>query len=631
MQDMEQKDSEYSLLNKIDSPADLRKLPECELKEVCEEVRKEIINVCAHNPGHLGSSLGAVELAVALHYTFNTPKDRLVWDVGHQAYAHKILTGRRKAFYKNRQLGGLKPFPSPQESIYDVNTCGHASNSISIALGLAVAAQQENVKRNVVAIIGDGAMSGGLAFEALNNVSATKNNLLIILNDNNMSISNSVGGMKQYLLHLHTSSFYNNLRFKTSQKLDSWGWLNDSRKKRIMRFNNSLKALFLNQQNIFEGLNIRYFGPINGNDIDELVRTINEIKDMQGPRLLHIHTVKGKGFKIAEKEATIWHAPGKFDPETGLRIPYNKKALPPRFQDIFGETLVDLAKADKRIVGVTPAMLTGCSMEKLYEVFPERTFDVGIAEEHAVTFSAGMAIDGLKPFCNIYSSFSQRAYDNVIHDVAISNLPVVLCLDRAGLVGEDGPTHHGAFDLAAFRHIPNMTIASPMEGKDLRNLMYTAQLDGKGAFIIRYPRGRCSDLNWRGNFQEIPIGKGRKLKEGTDVAVLSLGPLGISVQQAIGEIGDQISIAHYDMRYCKPLDAEILDFVGSHFKKIVTVEDGSRMGGFGSAILEYFAAKNMHPQIQILGLPDSFVEHGPVDALYHEVGLDIESIKKAIL
>ena len=627
---MEQKEAEYPLLSIINNPTDLRKMPIEQLGKVCAEIRKEIINVCACNPGHLASSLGAVELAVALHYVFNTPDDRIVWDVGHQAYAHKILTGRRDAFLNNRQLGGLKPFPSPEESKYDVNTCGHASNSISIALGLAVAAQKENIKRNVVSIIGDGAMSGGLAFEALNNVSSTKNNLLIILNDNNMSISHSVGGMKQYLLHLHTSNFYNTLRFKAAQKFASWGWLNESRRKRIIRFNNSIKSLLLNQQNIFEGMNIRYFGPIDGNDINELIRTIQKIKDMEGPRLLHIHTVKGKGYKVAEEHAALWHAPGKFDPETGERISSNKENLPPFFQNVFGETLVELASNDKRIVGVTPAMLIGCSMDKLYKAYPDRTFDVGIAEGHAVTFSAGMAIDGLKPFCNIYSSFSQRAYDNIIHDVAISNLPVVLCFDRAGLVGEDGPTHHGAFDLATYRHIPHLTIAAPMNGKELRNMMYTAQLDGKGAFIIRYPRGRTTDINWKCEFEEIPVGKGVCLKEGTDIAVLSIGPLGIQVQKVIEDIGNQMSIAHYDMRFCKPLDTDILDYVGKNFSKVVTIEDGVKEGGFGSAVIEYFASKNYKPDIKVMGLPDSFVEHGPIEALYEKVGLDFESIKHTI-
>ena len=482
----------YSLLKKIDYPDDLRKLSVEELPEVCRELRGFIINELAHNPGHLASSLGTVELTVALHYVFNTPYDRIVWDVGHQAYGHKILTGRRDRFCTNRKLHGLRPFPSPEESEYDTFTCGHASNSISAALGMSVAALRKGEdNRHIVAVIGDGAMSGGLSFEGLNNAAAIPNNMLIILNDNNMSIDRSVGGMKQYLLHMHTSNFYNRLRFKVSQKLSSWGFLNEDRRNRILRFNNSLKSLLANQQNIFEGMNIRYFGPMDGHNIVELVRILHEIKEMKGPKLLHIHTVKGKGYKPAERSATIWHAPGKFDPVNGQRIEENAKNKPLRFQDVFGYTLCELARQNSRIIGVTPAMTTGCSMNILMNEMPDRAFDVGIAEGHAVCFSAGMAKDGLQPFCNIYSAFAQRAYDNIIHDAAILNLPVVLCLDRAGLVGEDGPTHHGAFDIAALRPIPNLTIASPYDEHELRRLMYTAQLPEKGTFVIRYPRGRA--------------------------------------------------------------------------------------------------------------------------------------------
>ena len=631
-----------SLLNNIDSPKDLKLLSVDQLPQVCQEIRDEIIHVLSENPGHLGSSLGAVELAVAIHYVYNTPEDRIVWDVGHQAYAHKILTGRRESFHTNRTLGGLRPFPSPFESEYDTNTCGHASNSISVGLGMAVAAKKEGLSRKVVAIIGDGAMSGGLAFERLNNVSSTDNDMLIILNDNNMSIDNSVGGMKQYLLHLHTSQTYNNIRFKAAQRFASWGWLNEHRKKAILRFNNSVKSLLFNQQNIFEGLDIRYFGPMNGNNVINLVRIIQEIKEMKGPKLLHIHTTKGKGYQAAEKEATIWHAPGKFDVESGKRLSSEDAPNRPKYQTIFGKTLIELAQKNDRIVGVTPAMPTGCSMDLLQKEMPDRVFDVGIAEGHSVTFSAGMAKDGLIPFCNIYSSFAQRAYDNIIHDVAISNLPVVICLDRAGLVGEDGPTHHGAFDLAFLRPIPNLTIASPMDGNELRDLMYTAQLPEKGAFIIRYPRGCCTKpIDWLRPFQEIRIGSGRLIKKGNgNTVVLSVGPIGTIVEEAITEWEvesqknhpEQVSsITHYDMRFIKPLDEEILQEVLKKFQRVITIEDGVREGGFGSAVLEYLSDHQFKGQVIRLGLPDQFVEHGKVQELYHIVGLDKESIKKVLL
>ncbi len=635
---MIENDEKYPLLNKIDSPEDLKKLSVGQLPEVCKEIRDEIISVLAQNPGHLASSLGAVELAVALHYIYNTPEDRIVWDVGHQAYAHKILTGRRDRFSTNRKFGGLSPFPTPLESEYDTNTCGHASNSISIALGMSVAAAKEKSNRKVVAVIGDGAMSGGLAFEGLNNAASTDNDILIILNDNNMSIDSSVGGMKQYLLHLHTSPTYNNIRFKAAQKFASWGWLTEHRKKAILRFNNSVKSLLFNQQNIFEGFDIRYFGPMNGNNVLELVRIIQEIKDMKGPKLLHIHTKKGKGYEAAEKEATIWHAPGKFDIVSGKRIVKEEPACTPKYQTVFGKTLVELAKMNDKIVGVTPAMPTGCSMDIMMKAMPDRAFDVGIAEAHAVTFSAGMAKDGLLPFCNIYSTFSQRAYDSIIHDVAILNLPVVLCLDRAGLVGEDGATHHGAFDIAALRPIPNLTISSPMNGQELRNLMYTAQLPGKGAFVIRYPKGKSCKMNCQEPFKEIKIGTGRKLKDGTHTAVLSFGPIGIIAAEAIAEAerreeaqGRQLSIAHYDMRFAKPLDEKILQEAGKKFSKIITIEDGVKEGGFGSAVLEYFSDNDMHPQVIRLGLPDHFIEHGSIQELYKLVGLDKDSIIKVLV
>ncbi len=628
------KDLDYKYIPHIDLPADLRRLRPEELPAVCEELRKRIIDELADNPGHFASSLGVVELTVALHYVMDTPEDRIVWDVGHQAYGHKILTGRRDRFATNRKLGGIRPFPSPKESEYDTFACGHASNSISAALGMSLAAlQSENPQRRVVAVIGDGSMSGGLAFEGLNNASDTPNNLLIILNDNNMSIDHSVGGLKEYLLHLQTNSFYNRLRFKLSQKLSSWGWLNDSRRRSILRFNNSLKAFLSNQQNIFEGMNIRYFGPANGHDVVELVRILRGIKDMKGPRLLHIHTVKGKGFEPAEKHATVWHAPGKFDKENGVRLEEKRPDEPPRYQDVFGETLLELARENEKIVGVTPAMATGCSMNILMEAMPHRAFDVGIAEGHAVTFSAGMAKDGLLPFCNIYSSFAQRAYDNIIHDVALLGLNVVLCFDRAGLVGEDGPTHHGAFDLSALRPIPNLTIASPYDEHELRRLMATAAQKDMGTFVIRYPRGRGRLTDWRCPLEPLPVGKGRCMKDGTDIAVLTLGPLGNVAADAIAEAEKEsgVSVAHYDMRFLKPLDTALLDEVGSRFKRVVTVEDGARIGGLGSAVLEYFADQGIKADVVRLGLPDNFVEHGKPEELYRIVGLDKESIKKTLL
>ena len=604
-----------------------------ELPAVCDELRRDIIKELANNPGHFASSLGTVELTVALHYVFDTPEDRIVWDVGHQAYGHKILTGRRDAFSTNRKFHGLCPFPTPKESEYDTFACGHASNSISAALGMALVALKEGSQRKVVAVIGDGAMSGGLAFEGLNNASEIPNNLLIILNDNNMSIDRPVGGMNDYLMHLHTSGAYNRFRFAVSRKLSDWGLLNESRRRSILRFNNSLKSLLTNQQNIFEGMNIRYFGPANGHDVIELVRVLREIKEMKGPKLLHLHTVKGKGFKPAEEEATIWHAPGKFDKESGLRAAENTKPKV-RFQDVFGETLLELCRQNSKIIGVTPAMPTGCSMNILMREMPDRAFDVGIAEGHAVTFSAGMAKEGAIPFCNIYSAFAQRAYDNVIHDAALLDLPVVLCLDRAGLVGEDGPTHHGAFDLAALRPIPNLTIASPYDEHELRRLMYTAQLPGKGTFVIRYPRGsgRLGD-GWQCPLEEVRVGTGRKLKDGADLAVLTLGPLGTEAAKAIEEVEQKTgrSIAHYDMRFLKPLDEVLLTEVVQKFRCIVTVEDGVRAGGFGSAVLEWVADRNADCRVVRLGLPDEFVEHGSVPELRALVGLDAAGIAQTIL
>ena len=623
------------LLSAINDPTDLRQLPIDKLPEVCDELRQDIVHELAENPGHLASSLGVVELTVALHYVFNTPYDRVVWDVGHQAYGHKILTGRREAFYTNRQLHGIRPFPSPEESPYDTFACGHASNSVSAALGMAIAAKKTgNDDRHVVAVIGDGAMSGGLAFEGINNVSSSPNDLLIILNDNDMSIDMAVGGMEKYLLNLDTNATYNKLRFKASQWLHERGYLNDDRRKGLIRLNNALKSAISHQQNIFEGMNIRYFGPFDGNNVGEVVRILRQLKDMRGPKLLHLHTVKGKGYKPAEEQATIWHAPGKFDPETGERLKEDTSTLPPKFQDVFGETLLELAKQNPKIVGVTPAMPTGCSMNIMMKAMPDRVFDVGIAEGHAVTFSGGMAKDGLMPFCNIYSAFAQRAYDNIIHDAALLNLPIVICLDRAGLVGEDGATHHGAFDIAALRTVPNLTLTSPMDECELRRLMYTAQLPGKGTFVIRYPRGRGSRTDWQCPLEEIEVGHGRRLREGTDVAVLSYGPLGVNVEKVIDRLAQThpaLSVAHYDLRFCKPLDEALLQEVGERFQRIVTIEDGARAGGIGSAVLEWMSDHHFTPAITRLGLPDHFVEHGSVPQLKALTGLDDDSIAKAII
>lgn len=622
--------TKYPLLQKINSPADLRKLPEKDLPQVCSELRGFIIDSLANNPGHFASSLGSVELTVALHYVFSTPDDKLVWDVGHQAYGHKILTGRRDRFHTNRKFGGVKPFPSPDESEYDSFVAGHASTSISAALGLSVSAQLQGRDEHVVAIIGDGSMSGGLAYEGLNNLSNTPNNLLVVLNDNNMSIDKSVGGMSQLLISMHSSRIYNKIRYKIAQGLRKIGLLNEERANALIRFNNGLKAMLFRQRNIFEGMSARYFGPINGHDVHELVRMLRSIKDMTGPRMLHIHTVKGKGWEPAEKNATVWHQPGIFDIETGERIVTQGGS--PRFQDVFGETLVELAKADERIIGITPAMPTGCSMNKLMEELPERFFDVGIAEGHAVTFSAGLAKGGALPFCNIYSSFMQRGYDNLIHDVALQRLNFVLCLDRAGIVGEDGPTHHGAFDLAYLRPIPNLTISSPYDECELRRLMFTAVQPDMGAFVIRYPRGKGSLVDWRCPLEAVEVGKGRLMREGNDVAFLTLGPLGKVMESVVDEAEKQgVSVAHYDMRFVKPIDTGILREVGEKFKYVVTLEDGCVTGGLGSAVIEYMTANGYAPKVEVIGIPDKFVEHGTPEELYRICGMDKDSVLRAIL
>ena len=632
---------DYKYLRKIDYPVDLRKLKVEELPAVCDELRRDIIEELAQNPGHLASSLGVVELTVALHYVFNTPYDRIVWDVGHQAYGHKILTGRRDLFCTNRKLNGLKPFPHPDESEYDSFCCGHASNSISAALGMAVAAKMKGEDRKVVAVIGDGAMSGGLAFEGINNTASTPNDMLIVLNDNNMSIDRSVGGMRKYLLRLTTNTTYNTIRYRVSQRLLGWGILNEKRRRGLIRFSNSLKSVLSRQKNIFEGMDIRYFGPAEGNDVVELVRILQVIKEMKGPKLLYIHTTKGYGYAPAEEDATIWHAPGKFDPDTGERIKNDDgKPHPPKFQEVFGKTLLELAQQNPKIVGVTPAMPTGCSMNIMMNAMPERVFDVGIAEGHAVTFSGGMAKDGLLPFCNIYSSCMQRAYDNIIHDAATMRLNMVLCLDRAGLVGEDGSTHHGAFDLAFLRPIPNLTIASPYDEPELRRLMYTAQLPDKGVFVIRYPRGRGNTVDWQCELEEIPVGKGRKLKDGRDIAVLSLGPIGVEASKAIAiaelrSLNDHpdapLHIAQYDMRFLKPLDKDLLHEVGRNFKKVVTVEDGVIAGGLGSAVLEFFSDNGYEVEVKRIGIPDKFVMHGTVAELRQICGMDAQSISEVLV
>lgn len=623
-------DEKYRFLSKIDSPDDLKKLNEEDLPELCSELRDFIIDALSCNPGHFAASLGVVELTTALHYVFNTPYDRIVWDVGHQAYIHKILTGRRDRFYTNRKFMGLKPFPSPEESEYDTFVCGHASNSISAALGMAVSAAMKHEDRHIVAVIGDGSMTGGLAFEGLNNASSLPNNLLIILNDNNMAIDRTVGGMKEYLIRLNTDYRYNKVRFSLWNIAKKTGIIDEKHKNKILRFNNSLKSLLSDQQNIFEGFNIRYFGPFNGHDVNSLIKVLRDIKDLKGPKLLHVHTIKGKGYKPAEKEATIWHAPGCFDKETGERKVNCSANQPLLYQEVFGNTLLELARKNDKIVGITPAMPTGCSMNILMKEMPDRAFDVGIAEGHAVTFSGGLAKDGMLPFCNIYSSFSQRAYDNIIHDVAILKLNVVLCLDRAGLVGEDGPTHHGAFDVAFLRCIPNLTICSPYDEHEMRNMMYTAQLPDMGPFVIRYPRGRGNLADWKNDFEEIPVGKGRCIVEGKDLAVITLGPIGQTLRDIIGEIDTEGRIGLYDLRFVKPLDKDMLCDIAKRYRMIVTVEDGVKNGGAGSAIIEFMQDNGFSIPVHRIGLPDEFVEHGSVAELYKVCGMDKESISSVL-
>lgn len=625
----------FQYINNINSPTDLKAVNKNDLISVCDELREFIIDEVSKNPGHLGSSLGVVELTVALHYVFNTPYDRIVWDVGHQAYGHKILTGRRDQFHTNRQFKGLCGFPTPKESEYDAFGVGHSSTSISAALGMSVASLLKNEEnRQVVAVIGDGAMTGGLAFEGLNNTSMDKNNLLIILNDNQMAIDPIKGGITQYLVDITTSQTYNNLRYKAYKLLKKVGIINDKRKERIISFNNTVKAALTKQHNIFEGLNIRYFGPVDGHDVEALVRILSDIKDFKGPKVLHCITKKGKGYEPAEKSVTEWHAPGKFDVQTGKRNSVDATiATPPLFQDVFGETLLELALENDKIVAITPAMPSGCCMNIMQRELPKRVFDVGIAEGHAVTFSAGLAKEGMMPFCNIYSSFMQRAYDNVIHDVALQELNVVLCLDRSGIVGTDGATHHGIFDIAYMRCIPNLTISAPRNESELRNLMFTAQQKNMGPFVIRYPRGKGLLINWRTPMKIQQIGKGECLKEGTDMAILTIGTIADSAHEAIFQIENKIniSIAHYDMRFVKPLDEELLHEIGKKFDRIITIEDGVIQGGFGSAVLEFLSDNGYNIQLKRLGIPDTFVEHGTPEELYNMLGLDAEGISKSIL
>ena len=622
----------YKYLYNIDSPVDLKSVSKNELQNVCDELRQFIIDEVSKNPGHLGSSLGVVELTVALHYVFNTPYDRIVWDVGHQAYGHKILTGRRDVFHTNRQFKGISGFPKPSESEYDAFGVGHSSTAISAALGMSVASLKKNENRQVVAVVGDGAMTGGLAFEGLNNTSMDENNLLIILNDNQMAIDPIHGGFTQYLIDITTSQTYNRIRYKGYNLLKRLGLISDKGKKRIISFNNTVKAALTRQHNIFEGLNIRYFGPVDGHDVDGLVKILNDIKDFKGPKVLHCITKKGKGYEPAEKSMTEWHAPGKFCVETGERkVVVPSEPTPPLYQDVFGETLLEFARRDERIIAITPAMPSGCSMTIMQKEIPERVFDVGIAEGHAVTFSAGLAKDGMIPFCNIYSSFMQRAYDNVIHDVALQKLPVIFCMDRAGLVGSDGATHHGAFDLAYMRCIPNMTIAAPRNEIELRNLMFTALEYRKGPFAIRYPRGKGVLTDWRNEMQPVAIGKGERLKDGQDLAVITIGTMANNAAKAIEAVEkDGVSIAHYDIRFLKPIDAEILHEAAKRFKKIITIEDGTINGGFGSAVLEFMSDNNYQVHVKRLGIPDEFIEHGTPEELYEMIGLHPEGIEKEI-
>ncbi len=622
-----------SLLLSVDSPADLRRLEVSQLPALCGDIRDFLIHSLSDNPGHFASSMGAVDLTVALHYVFNTPYDRIVWDVGHQAYAHKLLTGRRDKFHTNRKFGGLSGFPSPKESDYDTFMAGHASNSISAALGMAVSAElkHDNPRRNVIAVIGDASISGGLAFEGLNNAANTPNNLLIILNDNDMSIDPNVGSLHSYLAQITTSRGYNNFRYKLYKLLRKMNLISDRRKGALMRFSNSLKALLSREQNIFEGLNIRYFGPVDGNDVQGLVKILTDIKDMKGPRLLHIKTRKGKGYQPAEQDPATWHAPGKFNPATGEIIKGAAGPHPPKYQEVFGETLLELARQDSRIIGITAAMPSGTSMNILSNAMPDRVFDVGISEGHAVTFAGGLAKEGLRPFVAIYSSFLQRAFDNIIHDVALMDLPVTFCIDRAGIVGEDGVTHHGTFDLGYMSQIPGMIVASPRNEMQLRDLLYTASLRESSPMAIRYPRGSGSNVDWRSPMKRLEIGKGEKLREGADLAVISTGPIATEVAKALDlAAGEGISAAHYNMIFVKPLDEAMLEEIAKSGQDIVTVEDASVSGGLGAAVAHWLDRHGYRNNVRRVGIPDRFVAQGTVAELYHLCGMDAGGILSAI-
>lgn len=625
------------LLQQINSPDDLRKLREDQLPQLCNEIRELIIEVMSKNPGHLGASLGAVELAVAIHYVFNTPDDKLIWDVGHQAYAHKIITGRKEAFSHIRQDDGISGFPRMKESIYDSFGTGHSSTSISAALGMATAARlSNNTSRNHIAVIGDGAMTGGMAMEALNNAGVSDTNLLVILNDNGISIDKSVGALREYFINIVTSRAYKRLKDKVWVLMGGNTRYGANSRQVVKQLTTAVKSTIFDNCNLFEAFNFRYLGPVDGHDVVKLVKLLQDLKEVPGPKLLHAITIKGKGFERAEQEQILFHAPGKFNKETGEIIGNITGNKPARYQDVFGETIVELARENEKIIGITPAMPTGCSLDRMMKEIPDRAFDVGIAEQHAVTFAAGMAAEGFIPFCNIYSSFMQRSYDQLIHDVALQQLPVVFCLDRAGLVGEDGPTHHGAYDLAYLNAVPGLVIAAPMNGFELRNMMYSAQLPAHGPCVIRYPKGSCAATDWQRPFEMIPIGKGRQISDGKDVAILSLGHPGNFVREAISVLSlENITPAHYDMRFLKPIDEEILQEVFSNYKSIITVEDGSIKGGLGSAVLQFMAQHNYSAHISVLGIPDNFMGHGKVDNLYAECGFDaagiVSTVKKSIL
>lgn len=623
-------ENKENILQSIHSPKDLKNVNIKDLPNLCSEIREYMLNILSEHPGHLASSLGAVELTVAIHYVFNTPYDRIVWDVGHQAYVHKILTERKDKFDTIRQYNGLSGFPTPSESEYDTFTAGHASNSISAALGMSVAANLNKEDRKVIAIIGDASISGGLAFEGLNNASSSPNDLLIILNDNDMAIDHNVGALNKYLVKITTSPRYNRFRYNTYSFLRKLKIIRENHKGIFTRFTNSIKSLISRHQNIFEGLNIRYFGPIDGHDTKSIIKVLSDIKEIKGPKLLHLKTIKGKGYLPAENDVTAWHAPGKFNVDTGERIISNNSTV--KYQDVFGETLVELAEKSDKIVGITPAMPSGCSMNFMKEKFPERFFDVGIAEEHAVTFSGGLAKEGLKPFCNIYSTFLQRAYDEIIHDVAIQKLPVVFCIDRAGIVGEDGVTHHGNLDIAYLRCIPNMIISAPINEHYLRHLMFTAANTQTAPFAIRYPRGNGNLTEWKCQPQMLEIGKGRQIYEGKDIAILSIGTIGNAAIDAINKAKENgIEVALYDMIFVKPIDSDILNSVAKKYDKIITVEDGTINGGFGSAVSEFLSTNGYNCKIKMIGIPDEFVTHGKPSELYSLYKMDSNGIYEAIV